>query len=315
MPKGTTTKTTIVTLSGSNSYMLHRSLEDSTKSFKERFGDLSIEQIDGAESDNRTITDSLLNLPFLSPSKLIILHSPGTNKQFVEQIEMIVENIPSTNEVIIVEPSVDKRSKYYKSLKELTEFKDFDELEASQLAGWVLDRTVEKGGKISKKEASYLIDTVGIDQMRIDNEVSKLINYDPEITQESIDLLVEPIPQTTIFQLLDAAFAGNKKELLRIYEDQRQQKVEPQQIVAMLTWQLNNLALIKAAGNLSPQQISAKTKINPYIISKSMPIVRKFSFDYIKSLIDELLELDIKLKTRSIDSNDAITQFLLSISG
>ena len=304
----------ITTLTGSNSYKLRSVLLDTSKTFKDRYGDLSIEQIDASESEYQTIVDSLLNLPFLSPAKLVVIHSPSSNKQFIEQVEKILDDIPSTNEVILVEPSVDKRSKYYKLLKEQTEYKDFSELDTAELSKWILSRVVDKGGKISPREANHLINTVGLNQLRIDNELAKLISYNPQITSESIDLLVEPNPQSTVFQLLDAAFSGDKKSLLRIYEDQRQQKVEPQQIIAMLTWQLNNLALIKVAGNLPPREISAKTNLSPFVVSKSLNITKRFSFEYIKSLLDQLLELDIHIKTKSIDPNDAILHYLLSIS-
>src|SRR3546814_19438404 len=61
----------------------------------------------------------------------------------------------------------------------------------------------------------------------------------------SSDLLT---PQSTIFELLDAALSGNTRRALELYEEQRSMKVEPQQIIAMLAWQLHVLAVVKAAG-------------------------------------------------------------------
>lgn len=313
MSQGTEVETMITTLSGPNGYMLGRALENKLSDFKDDYGDLAIEQIDGLDNDYQTIIDSLLNLPFLTTSKLVILRTPSANKQFSEGIDKILSDIPETNDVVIVEPSIDKRSKYYKLLKQATDYKSFEELDVSGLTRWIIELVHEKGGQITPIEASYLVELLGINQLRISNEITKLLSYKPQITKETIDKLVEPIPQTTIFQLLDAAFAGKREETLKIYEDQRRQKVEPQQIIAMLTWQLNSLALIKAAEGLPPAQISLKTKLSPFVVSKNLTITRKLSMGQIKALISELLELDLRLKSQSVDPDDTLIQFLLSI--
>lgn len=303
----------ITTLTGSNHYLLDEELGKSLSNFKEKYGDFSIEQIDGTDAEYQTIVDSISNLPFLTPAKLVILKSPGTNKQFIEKIGSLLESIPSSNEIIIVEPNIDKRSKYYKLLKDNTDYKSFEELDVGSLVGWIVQAVKSKGGTISFREANYLVERVGVNQLRISNELDKLLNYQSEITKQTIDLLVEPIPQTTIFQLLDAAFSGRREEMIKIYEDQRRQKVEPQQIIAMLTWQLNGLALVKAAGDSPPAEISKKTKLSPFVVNKNLTISRKLRFEDIKRLLGDLLKLDIRLKSQSVDSDDALIQYLLSI--
>lgn len=303
----------ITTLSGTNNYMIDIELHNLLNQFKENYGDLAIEQIDGTEADYLSIVESLSSLPFLSPSKLVILRSPGNTKEFAEKVEGLFEDVPSTNEIVIVEPNIDKRSKYYKFLKANTQYMSFEELDIGGLANWIVKEVTAKGGKISSRDANYLIERVGINQLKISNEVDKLLSYQPEITKDSINELTEPTPQTTIFQLLDAAFSGKRRELIKIYEDQRRQKVEPQQIIAMLTWQLNGLALVKSAGDLPPAEISRKTKLSPYVVSKNLNITRRLNFEDIRQLLDRLLELDIKLKTQSVDLDDALLQFLLSI--
>jgi len=304
----------ITTLSGSNVFMIENELKNTLKAFTQKFGDIAVEQIDGSETDLQSITETLTNLSFLSPNRLIILRRGSANKQFIDLIEKIFESIPPTNEVIIVEPNIDKRLSYYKSLKKLTQFKDYVGLDFGQLARWVVDTVKELDGSITNNDARYLVELTGLNQMRLFNEITKLLNYQKEINSSAIELLIEPTAQTTIFQLLDVAFSGDGKKLLKIYDDQKMQGEEPQKIIAMLTWQIHILALIKAAGNKSPSAIASETKVSPFVINKSIGIAKRLSKQDIQNLISNLLELDIKLKNKTVDVDDALMQLLLSIN-
>jgi DNA polymerase III delta subunit len=303
----------IKTLSGSNEFTIESELKNIISDFVKNNGDLAIEQIDGSEADIQSITEVLTNLSFLYPNRLIILKKGSLNKQFIDSAEKILSNIPPNNEVVIVEPNIDKRLSYYKLLKKNTDFKDFSELDFGQLSNWVLETTSHEGGHIANNDARYLVELAGTNQNRLFNEITKLISYKPEITRQSINLLVEPISQATIFQLLDAVFSGSNKELLKIYDELKLQKIEPQQIIAMLTWQIHVLALINSAGNKSPAEISKDTKINPYVINKSIGIAKNLSRQDIRNLTSNLLNLDIKLKSLTIDIDEALLQLLLSI--
>ena len=304
----------IKTLSGTNEFMIGNELKNIISLFEKNYGKMAIEQIDGSEIDLQTLVETLTNLSFLSPNRLIVLKRGSANKQFTEKFEDIVNDVPSTNEVVILEPNIDKRIVYYKNLKKLTDFTSYDELEFGDLARWIVKTVEDSGGSIVSGDARYLVEIAGLNQMKLASEITKLLNYQKKINKESIDLLVEPLSQTTIFQLLDAAFAGDNKKILKIYDDQKMQKVEPQQIIAMLTWQVHVLSVIKAAGNKSSSEIAGKAKISPFVINKSIGISNRMNKQDIQKLTSNLLELDIKLKNKTIDADEALLQLLLSIN-
>jgi DNA polymerase III delta subunit len=304
----------IITLSGSNHFMINNELKNIINGFVENNSDMAVEQIDGSESDLQAITESFSNLSFLTPNRLIILKRGSGNKQFIDSAEKLIDNVPSTNTVVIVEPNIDKRLGYYKALKKLTDFKNYDELEFGQLAKWIDETVTQQGGVIKNNEARYLVEIVGLDQLRLSSEITKLLSYHGTVTKETIDLLVVPTSQTTIFQLLDAVFTGKSKELLKIYDDQKKQKVEPQQIIAMLTWQVHILAMINAAGNKPPAEIAKITRVSPFVINKSLGIAKRMNKQDIQNLTRSLLELDIKLKNKTVDADEALLQLLLTIT-
>jgi DNA polymerase-3 subunit delta len=163
-------------------------------------------------------------------------------------------------------------------------------------------------------DANLLVDRIGINQQLLANELEKLLLYNPKINKESILLLTDKTPQSSIFDLLDAALNGKTELALELYIEQRQQKVEPAQIMALLAWQLHVLALIKTAGNRDTNDIASEAKINPYVVRKSTAIADKLSYDDLKKLISYVRELDHRLKSESIDPDEALTNLFIQMS-
>ncbi len=304
----------ITTLTGSNSFALKQTLDKRVAEFVEKHGDMALERVDGEEAEINRLTEAIQSLPFLASNKLVVLRAPGSNKQFAEKFESLLPSIPETNNIIIVEPKLDKRTQYYKTLKKETELKEFNELDAPQLASWLVDEAKQRQGTLSFGDANYLVERVGSNQYMLHNEITKLLDYDLKISRETINLLTEPSPQSTIFDLIDAAFSGRTKRAIELYKEQRQLKVEPQQIIAMMAWQLHTMALIKAAGNSPPDQIARDTRLNPFVVRKNLPLVKKLTMTDLKDLVKRVLELDIKLKSQSIDADNALQHLLLTIA-
>ncbi len=304
----------LVTLTGENSFALGQALGDLVSTFVAEHGDLALERLDGEEAEYPRIAEVLTSLPFFASRKLVVLRRPSANKQFTEQAEHILSGLSETTDVILVEPKLDKRLSYYKFLKSKTDFRDFPELDLGGLAQWLVARAKAQNGSLSSGDARYLVERVGANQQLLTNELNKLLLYDPKITRQTIDLLTEPTPQSTIFELLEAAFAGKTRRALDLYAEQRALKVEPAQIIAMLAWQLHVLAIIKTAGERSPDDIAKQAKLNPFVVRKSQGIAQTLSIGEVKKLVSDLLEIDVKSKRSGIDVDEALQHYLLELA-
>lgn len=277
-------------------------------------GDLALERLDGSEAEPERLQEALTSLPFLAARKLVIIRDGAGNKAFAEQAPELLKAVPETTDVVLVEPKLDKRSSYYKYLKAHTDFLECKQLDAGGLASRLVAAAKEQGGSLSSSDARYLIDRVGSDQQLLMSELEKLVLYDPDVSRHSIDLLTEPAPQSTIFQLLDAAFAGNRKHALALYREQRALKVEPQQIVAMLGWQLHVLALLKTAGDRTPDEVAKAAKVSPYTVKKSVTIARRLTRARLTGLIDRLVSIDQGSKRGKLDLDEALQNYILLLA-
>jgi len=304
----------ITTLTGENDVLRQDTLRQIVAAFVAEHTDMGLERLDGEEASYERMHEAAQSLPFLVSRKLVILRSPSANKDFVERFEQFCGDVAETNDVVLVEPKLDKRQSYYKQLQKLTDFREFKLLDGPALTTYLVNYAKEQGGALNSSDARLLIDRVGTNQLVLQHEVDKLLAYNPKIDRASIELLTERTPQSSIFELLDAAFAGNSKRAMTLYHEQRAARVEPQQILAMLIWQLHILAIVKLAGQKSADTVAKEARISPFTVRKTQGLARRITLAQLKDLVRQLREFDVRLKSESLDADEVVQYYLLSLA-
>jgi DNA polymerase III delta subunit len=303
----------VISLVGSNAFSLRRRLNDLVEAFVKEYGNLALERIDAEEVEAQSILDALQNLPFLALKKMVVVRSLGQNKQAVERIEQIIDAAHDDTELILYEPITDKRTAYFKTLKSKTQLEEFNELDVPGLAKWLVEEAKKRGGELSQSDANYLVDRVGVGQALLSNELDKLITYNSKVTRDNIDLLTVELPQSKVFDLLDAAFSGRSSRALELYEEQRMQKVEPQAILALVIWQLQLISLTKYADGKSAAAIAKDVGMNPYPVSKAANLAHKLDDQKLKGMVDFAYEIDLKSKTSALDLDEALKTYITTL--
>jgi len=303
----------IATLFGSNSYGLKRRLDELTQAFVKEYGELALERLDAEETTAETLLEALQSLPFLAQRKLVIVRNGCLNKDFSEQIEQIISSISNTTDMVFYEPQIDKRTAYFKVLKSKTQLEEFNEMDARNLAQWLVDETKKSGGALSFIDGNYLVERLGTNQALLANELDKLLIYDSRVSKKNIDLLTEPNPQSKVFDLLDAIFSGQKGRALKLYDEQRAQKVEPQAILAMIAWQLNIISIAKYSKNRDLAEVSRDSSVKDYPLRKARGLAGKLSDKDLKKMVSEALDIDWRGKTTSLNMDEALRNYILTL--
>ncbi|MCA9337819.1 DNA polymerase III subunit delta [Candidatus Saccharibacteria bacterium] len=303
----------IYTLVGTNTHARDVALKARTSELTKQHKSLDIVRIDAADKGHEHIIDAISHVPMFEAHRLVIIRDFTSDKLLVMQLEKIALNIPETISVILIADKLDKRTEAYKLLRKLTKYSEFNSAEKDPV-GWLIAEAKSQGGELDRQTAQRLLDTVGTDQTLLANELAKLIAYAPTITTQTIALLCEPLPQSSTFQLLDAAFAGNGAKAQALYDDQRRQRVEPLAILAMVAWQLHILALVQASNGAPPDTIAKQARISPFVVTKAARAVRGMSATRLRKLIQQTLDLDIRLKTQSIDADAAMRHYLMTLT-
>ncbi len=304
----------ITTLTGENDAERLREQARIVGEFVAEYTDMGLERLDGEDASYEQLLAAVQSLPFLVTRKLVVIRGASNNKELAERFEQFLDAVTDSTDVLFVEGKLDKRTALYKQLKKLTDFKEYGVLDAAGSARFAGEYVKEQGGALSAGDARLLIERVGIDQLGLRHELDKLLAYSPKITRQSIELLTDALPQSKIFELLDAAFAGRTKQLLVLYKDQRAQDVEPQQIVAMLVWQLYIFAVVKAGQNKPASEIARTARLSPYVVEKSQALMRRTTLARLKEMISELRALDVRSKSEGIVLDEALQHYLLTLT-
>lgn len=304
----------ITTLSGENDVERLREQARIIAAFVAKYTDMGLERLDGEEASYDRLVEAVQSLPFLVERKLVVIRGGSLNTEFTEKFESFLSATTESTDVLLVESKLDKRTAFYKQLKKLTDFHEFSVLDANGLARFATDYAREQGGMLSPADARFLVERIGTDQLSLTHELDKLLAYSPTVTRQSIVLLTDELPQGKIFDLLDAAFAGQSGRTQALYNDQRAQGVEPQQIIAMLVWQLYVLSVVKSGQGRSSTEIASAAKLNPYVVEKTARLARQIPLKRLRQMVSDLRILDVRSKSESILLDDALQYYLLTLS-
>lgn len=302
----------IYAFAGSNWFSLRQEVDSLTNNFMAKNGSLNIEKFDCADKEKSELIASIQSVSLFSEQKLIIVENLFIYKEITEDLNKFLDSIDDTVTFVIVEKTIDKRSSYYKNLKKLPNFKEFNELEGISLENWIKKYVSTKGGDITGSNTRLLIDRVGTNQTFIERELTKLLAYNKDISKQNIELLTDQTPNSKIFDLVDNVFAGREGKALEIYDDQRAQSVEPQAILGMLIWQMHLVATCVAT-NKSTAEIASSTGLNAFTLGKASKIADRMGKAKVNYFIDLLADIELSSKTKTYNLDDALKLAIVSL--
>lgn len=297
----------IYLLTGENTYDLEQRLKEVVDS-----STVQAERYDGSELGLEQLPDLFMGATLFASQRLIVLRNVSSNKAVWTLLPDWLEKTDDTTMVVLIETHPDKRTKTYKWLEKQAEVFMAKELQPHEAIKWLEAETKRRKLEMPRDAAQFLIDYVGVDQWRLSSELEKLALTGKPVSKELIRELIEPNPQATSFELLDAAFAGRRSEVERLLETVTQQE-DPYMFFGLLAGQIYALALMQTSGNKSPEAIAKETGIHPFVLKKTSTLTRGVSTAELKRLIAELAELDIHIKSRPAEPWAQIQVMLLRL--
>lgn len=311
MPKGQGHMIELIT--GVNYFALDAYLKKRQDDFLNTYGDTAFERFEGEDSSLERLIDAVQSVPFLSERKMVVVHDASKNKLLCDSIDRIIDRLLDTTDLLFVDPKIDKRLVFYKTLKKHAKLSSFDELDETATIKWIKEYSQQQGTMITQDVAGYLVSRTGLSQQLLARQVEVLALHSDVITRDNVDLLVEPSSQSTIFDLIDAVLRGEHKRAIELYEDQRKQKVEPQQIIGMMVWQLHVLAILQSSKGKPIELIASESKISPFVLRKSQTLSQKMDHTTLLSIVQKLIAIDSSIKTTNSPVDASMKNLLLSI--
>jgi len=302
----------IIFLYGPDNYRSQEKLFDLINKFKEKrdLQGTSITKLDGELLSNDEFRKNVLSAGLFAKKRMIIIKNllaENKNPELLEEITKFLKNKNTEDNVVIfyetTEPLKNKLNK--KVFDVLTKEKyaeQFDLLDERNLNKWINLQVKKENGQISDSAVSLLIDFFGNNLWSLKNEINKALAYGQgKITPEILKLLGESEKEENIFALMDALVAKNKKRAIELLEKELAKGTFFSQIIGSLAYQFRIMLQVKGSNNPNSYQLAKELGAHPFSIKKAMAQVKKYSLDELKKIYQEILEIDLKLKTSSRD--------------
>lgn len=304
----------IIFLHGQDTFRSRRQLKKMMEKFKADRDPqgLNVSSLDCGTEDLGNIISEVLAMPFLAEKRMIVLQNllSATGKQDLQKeiLKRIEEKtIPETNILVIWEGKGKPKTKVGKELlARLMKEKyaqEFEELKGVKLSAWISSEIKERKGIISKHALDYLANNVGSDMWRMDSLISQLIAYkqEGEIEIKDVEKFIEEKIDDNIFNLVDAIVGGQTKQVYKMIREQYRVGKDPHYVFAMLLRQFRILLemrdLFDRQDNITSDVLAKKLGIHPFVAKKSLPFIKRYSMDKLKSIYSSLLDFDVKIKT------------------
>ena len=304
----------VILIYGENEFEASEFYIEMLASFVAENSQQSLNIFDGETTSVEQIEEALsAQSLFSSGYEMIAVKRLGNNTELKDRLGELIGTVPDNTRLVIYEPKIDKRSKLYKLLNKSNSAKEFKSLSDGELVRWISNRIEGKDGKIENGAAQYLIKRVKGDQLRLSNEINKLVSYDKTISLETINLLIDEAPDANVFDLLNFVMHKNKEKALAKYDELRGAQVDAHYILVMLCWQMSNLMSVQAAKSRSDKEIASQLGMNPYSVGKTRQLVRGITSREMRSMSKKLMRVDTEIKTTSVDTDQILKQLIVEL--
>lgn len=323
----------IIFLFGEDNFRTHQKiLEFKNKFLQSDKSGSGLSAFDFQEKISAGKVIDVLNLPnLLAPKRLVMVKNIislgplDDQKEMLEYLKKNIKNLEEDKDLIIVfwemaMPSKANALNKFLQSKEGIKKQNFEKLSGTKLNQWILKRMTELDleAKISQSALDKLILYVGGDTNVLDKEIQKLVNFSSGkiITDSDVEELVKANLDNNIFATIDALGQNNKKEALKLLHRHLEKGDDPFYIFSMFVYQFRNLLKVadfRERGMNDERQISAKTKLHPYVVKKSLMQIRSLSFPKLKQIYKNLSEMDFQVKTGKMGIEMALDKFIAEL--
>ena len=149
----------------------------------------------GRDTNIDEIVSNAKRYPMMAERQVIIVKEAQDLSRSIEKLVDYAENPQPTTTLVFCYKykSLDKRKKLSKVLKKSGILFESKRLYENQVADWIMKTLKARNYTISPKAAQMLVEFLGIDLGKIDNELNKLQLITPEGTQITPELIEQNI--------------------------------------------------------------------------------------------------------------------------
>jgi DNA polymerase III subunit delta len=263
----------------------------------------------GKDADWAAVINACRRYPMFSDKQVVLLKEAQQMRD-IEKLEPYIDN-PLQSTIFVVsykEKKVDGRTKLAKLLKEKGEVLTTKKLYDNQLPDWTEELIRGKGLTITQKALMLLVDHIGNDLTRLDNEIDKItinLGQRKSISEDDIENYVGVSKDFNVFEFQTAVASRDLPKAMRIiqYFEANPKAAPIQYILPSLYGFFSKVFMIYGLNSRDEKTVAGSLGVNPFFVRDYLKATQVYSYPDVEKAI--LLLGDYNL--RSIGINDAGT--------
>jgi DNA polymerase-3 subunit delta len=251
--------------------------------------------------------------PMFSDKQVVILKEAQAMKD-IDKLENYIEK-PLASTLLFVAykgKKIDGRTKIAKLLKDKSVLLTTKKLYDNELPEWTSELVKLKGYNLTNKALFLLIDHIGNDLSRLNNEINKLILnlYDRRnITEDDVESFVGISKEFNVFELQQAIANKDLYKAIRIiqYFESNPKAAPIQLIFPSLYNYFSKVQMIYSVPSRDEKSVAAAIGVNAYFVRDYLQTAMKYSNQEIEKILLLLHQYNLKgIGVNDIGSTDAM---------
>lgn len=245
----------------------------------------------GKDASWADVVNACMRYPMFAERQVVLLKEAQQMKD-IAKLEGYIER-PLSSTIFVVsykEKKVDGRSKLAKLLKEKGEMLTTKKMYDNQLPEWTSELVQSKGYTIQQKALLLLVDHIGNDLSRIDNEIDKLLvnlGTRKTISEDDVEKYVGVSKEYNPFELQNALAKKDLAKAIRIINYfGANPKAAPIQLVLPTLYNLFSKTYMVFGQSASDEKAVAQAiGVHPFFVKDYMSTAKNYGFDGVQNAL------------------------------
>jgi DNA polymerase III subunit delta len=303
-------------LEGEEDYFIDKVIQFAEhKILSENEAEFNLSVFYGKDAAWADVVNACRRYPMFAERQVVLLKEAQQMRD-IDKLESYIEN-PLKSTIFVVsykEKKLDGRTKFAKLVKEKGVLVTTKKLYENQIADWTMQLMQSKGLTITNKALSLIVDHIGNDLSRINNEIEKLsINLADRkaVNEDDVEKYIGVSKEFNVFELQAAMAKKDMAKAIRIisYFDANPKAAPLQMILPALYSFFSKVYMIHGLRDKDDRSVATALGIRDFQTKELINTVRLYSHGQVETVL--LLLHQYNLKSVGVNSTGTETASLL----
>ena len=277
----------------------------------------------GRDVSMEDIISTCKRYPMMADRQVVIVKEAQDLTKTIDKLESYAENpMPSTVLVFCYKyKTLDKRKKVTKFIAKKGLVYESKKLYENQVGEWIKRVLQGKSFTIEPKANAMLVEFLGTDLSKINNELEKLAIVLPKNTMITAKHIEENIGFSKDFNVFELRKAIGDRNQMKAYQIAQYFADNPKDNPMVVTTSLVfgffvNLLQYHGLKDRNPKNVAAVLKVNPYFLKDYDVALKNYPMKKVSAIVGKLRDIDVKSKgvgANALHNSDLLKEMLVGI--